>query len=117
MPVVEQLRVIGQAVRLRLIECLAEGAATPHELADQLGLSQQNVSKHLQILYKAGLVRRRREGTIVLYRLADAETIVLFDEIVARVAAQIAELSRLASPDGVGGRLSEPEQSLSDDER
>jgi DNA-binding transcriptional ArsR family regulator len=98
LPVVEQLRVMGQVVRLRLIECLAMGDATPHELADDLGLSQQNVSKHLQILYRAGLVKRRRDGTIVLYSLADEETVVILDEIVARVSAQIAELSRLASP-------------------
>jgi DNA-binding transcriptional ArsR family regulator len=99
MPVVEQLRVMGQVVRLRLIECLADGDATPHELADELGLSQQNVSKHLQVLYRAGLVKRRRNGTIVLYSLADEETVVILDEIVARVSAQIAELSRLASPE------------------
>lgn len=102
LPVVEQLRVMGQVVRLRLIECLAKGDATPHELADELGLSQQNVSKHLQILYRAGLVQRRRDGTTVLYSLADAETVVILDEIVARVSAQIAELSRLASPDRHG---------------
>jgi DNA-binding transcriptional ArsR family regulator len=100
---------MGQVVRLRLIESLAEGAATPHELADQLGLSQQNVSKHLQILYKSGLVSRRREGTIVLYWLADEQTIVLFDEIIARVAAQVEELSRLAFRAGTGrGEADEP---------
>src|SRR5437016_621888 len=89
---------MGQVMRLRLIECLGSGDAAPHELADELGLSQQNVSKHLQILYKAGVVDRRREGTIVLYRLTDAQTMVVVDEIVGRVSAQIAELSRLASP-------------------
>ena len=90
---------MGQVVRLRLIECLEEGDATPHELADALGLSQQNISKHLQVLYKARVVERRREGTTVLYSLADGDTVVILDEIVARVSAQIAELSRLASPE------------------
>jgi hypothetical protein len=37
-----------------LVEQLAAGAATPQELADALGLSQQNVSKHLQILHRSG---------------------------------------------------------------
>jgi DNA-binding transcriptional ArsR family regulator len=97
--VVEQLRVMGQVVRLRLIERLGAGDATPHELADELGLTQQNVSKHLQILYKSGLVRRQREGTMVIYALVDTETLVLFDGIVAGVAAQIAQLSRLAFRD------------------
>lgn len=39
--VAERLRVLGQSVRLRLVEQLADGAATPQELADALGLSQQ----------------------------------------------------------------------------
>lgn len=46
--VAERLAVLGQVVRLRLIEQLADGAATPQELAETLGLTQQNVSKHLQ---------------------------------------------------------------------
>lgn len=102
--VVEQLRVMGQVVRLRLIECLADGTAAPHELADELGLSQQNVSKHLQVLYKAGLVDRRREGTVVLYRLADKESVAILKDIVERIQAQIAELSRLAAPEALDQR-------------
>jgi DNA-binding transcriptional ArsR family regulator len=95
--VVERLRVMGQVVRMHLIECLAQGEAAPHELAEELGLSQQNVSKHLQVLYRARLVRRRRDGTTVLYSLADDTAIGVLDQMVARVSAQIAELSRLAS--------------------
>lgn len=49
----ERLAVLGQVVRLRLVEQLAGGSATPQELADALGLTQQNVSKHLQILQTA----------------------------------------------------------------
>jgi ArsR family transcriptional regulator len=90
---------MGQVVRLRVIECLAEGQATPQELADELGLSQQNVSKHLQVLYRAGLVARRRDGTSVLYSLPDEAAVRVLDGMVAHVSAQIAELSRLASRD------------------
>jgi len=95
--VVDQLRVMGQVVRLRLVECLGQGDATPHELADELGLSQQNVSKHLQVLYKAALVTRRRDGTNVLYSLTDEAAVGVLDQMVGRVSAQIAELSRLAA--------------------
>ena len=45
--VAERLAALGQVVRLRLIEQLASGPATPQELADTLGLTQPNVSKHL----------------------------------------------------------------------
>jgi DNA-binding transcriptional ArsR family regulator len=60
--VADRLRVLGQVVRLRLVEQLRAGEATPQELADTLGLTQQNVSKHLQVLHRSGVVARRPDG-------------------------------------------------------
>jgi predicted transcriptional regulator len=65
--VAERLRILGQPVRLRLVELLTEGASTPQELSDALGLSQQNVSKHLLGLHRAGLISRSPEGPNVVY--------------------------------------------------
>jgi DNA-binding transcriptional ArsR family regulator len=95
--VAERLAVLGQVVRLRLVEQLADGSATPQELADALGLTQQNVSKHLQILYRSGVVSRRPEGANVIYSLSDESTVRLLDDVVASVAEHLRELSALAS--------------------
>jgi DNA-binding transcriptional ArsR family regulator len=67
----DRLRVLGQPVRLRLVEQLIGGSSTPQHLSDALGLSQQNVSKHLLSLHRAGIVSRRPEGANVFYALAD----------------------------------------------
>jgi predicted transcriptional regulator len=56
--VADRLRVLGQVVRLRLVEQLRAGESTPRELADTLGLSQQHVSKHLQVLHRSGVEPR-----------------------------------------------------------
>jgi DNA-binding transcriptional ArsR family regulator len=53
--VTERLRILGQPVRLRLIELLTDGPSTPQELSDALGLSQQTVSKHLFSLHRGGV--------------------------------------------------------------
>lgn len=95
--VAERLAVLGQAVRLRLVEQLAAGAATPQELADALGLSQQNVSKHLQILHRSGLVTRRPDGANVFYALKDESTVKLLEDVVNSVASHLREMSELAS--------------------
>jgi DNA-binding transcriptional ArsR family regulator len=36
-------------------------------------MQQSTASKHLQVLFRAGLVRRRREASAVIYSLADTE--------------------------------------------
>lgn len=95
--VAERLAVLGQVVRLRLVEQLAAGAATPQELADALGLSQQNVSKHLQILHRSGLVTRRPDGANVFYALKDESTVKLLEDVVGSVALHLREMSELAS--------------------
>jgi ArsR family transcriptional regulator len=41
------------------------------ELAEAVGCTQANVSKHLRLLHDARIVRRRAEGTMAFYRLAD----------------------------------------------
>jgi DNA-binding transcriptional ArsR family regulator len=95
--VAERLAVLGQVVRLRLVEQLADGPATPQELVDALGLTQQNVSNHLQILYRAGVVSPRPDGTNVFYSLRDESTVRLLEDVVASVTERLRELSALAS--------------------
>jgi ArsR family transcriptional regulator len=95
--VADRFRVLGQVVRLRLVEQLRAGEATPQELADTLGLTQQNVSKHLQVLHRSGVVARRPDGANVLYRLVDDSTARLLDDVVASVAGHLRGLSALAA--------------------
>jgi len=95
--VADRLRVLGQPARLRLIEQLTAGASTPQELSDAIGVSQQNVSKHLLVLYRAGIVSRRPEGSNVFYALADESAIAVLNETLASVKRQLHELSELAT--------------------
>lgn len=95
--VADRLRVLGQPVRLRLIEQLTGGASTPQELSEAVGVSQQNVSKHLLVLYRAGVVSRRPEGSNVFYTLTDASALAVLNETLASVKRQLRELSELAT--------------------
>lgn len=64
-------RALGSAVRLELIDFLAQGERNVEELATVAGLSVANTSKHLQQLKAAGLVEAHREGKHIRYRLGD----------------------------------------------
>ncbi len=93
----EQLRVLGQPVRLRLVELLSRGPSTPQELSDTLGLSQQNVSKHLLTLYRAGVVSRRPDSPYVFYALVDDTAAGILRMTVESVSDRLRDLANLAS--------------------
>lgn len=65
-------RALSDPTRSRLLLALLEGPNYPAGLADQLGLTRQNVSNHLACLRDCGLVRTHARGRQVSYELVDA---------------------------------------------
>lgn len=103
-PVVElvarRFRLLGEPMRIRILDRLRGADATVQELADTLGASQQNVSKHLNILHDAGIVARRKEGTSAVYAIADESVYALCESVCGSLQRQFANLADL-----VGGNL------------
>ncbi len=81
--VAARFRVLGEPVRLKLLQLVCEGEMSVTELVEAAGAGQANVSKHLGILLEAGLVARRKEGLNVFYRIAD-ESVIELCELVCR---------------------------------
>jgi DNA-binding transcriptional ArsR family regulator len=96
--VAQRLRVLGEPMRIKLLDQLREGDATVGELQEALGASQQNVSKHLGILHGAGLVRRTKQGNTVVYAIDDPAVFELCDQVCGGVRRQIAELEAILQP-------------------
>lgn len=71
-------KAFGSAKRLELVELLAQGERTVDGLARAAGMGVSTVSAHLQVLKLANLVRTRREGTKVFYRLAGDDVADLY---------------------------------------
>ena len=65
------LRAAGERTRLRLLFLLSHGELNVKELTQILGQSQPRISRHLKLLCEAGLLERYREGSWVLFRIAD----------------------------------------------
>lgn len=66
-----RFRVLGEPNRLRLLRALENGELSVSALIEETGLTQANASRHLQTLTQAGILGRRRDGTNVLYHIAD----------------------------------------------
>lgn len=83
--------------RLELLDLLAQGEYTVESLAAAAGLGLSTASAHLQSLKDAGLVRTRREGTFVHYRLAGGDVAALLALLRTVATAHLAEANRAAA--------------------
>lgn len=103
-PVIEliarRFRLLGEPMRIRILERLRSDEATVQQLTDALGASQQNISKHLNILLDAGLVSRHKDGTSAIYGIADASVYALCETVCGSLQRQFTDLATL-----VGGEL------------
>lgn len=89
-------RALGNGRRAEIVDVLAQGERSVDELAAEISQSVANTSQHLQVLAKAGLVRSRRVGTRVFYRLASDRVGELWAAVREVAARHVAEVSVLA---------------------
>jgi len=91
--IAQRFRVLGEPMRIRLLDELRSGPANVGELQERLGASQQNVSKHLGVLLGAGIVSRSKQGTSSRYEIADESVFELCDLVCGGLRRQVAELA------------------------
>ena len=96
--VAQRFRVLGEPMRIKLLDRLRDGDATVGELQQALGASQQNVSKHLGILHATGMVARTKEGNQVRYSISDPSVFELCDQVCGGVRRQLQELEAILQP-------------------
>jgi len=89
--VAKRFRLLGEPMRLRILEVLKDGEKPVNDIVELLEGSQPNISKHLKALCEDGLLDRRREGLNICYSIADPMVFKLC-ELVCNSAAQYARL-------------------------
>lgn len=95
--IARRFRVIGEPMRIRLLDRLREDEATVSDLADALSASQQNISKHLAVLADVGIVGRRKAGNHVYYRIVDEGVFALCEQVCGSVQEQLRALHELVT--------------------
>lgn len=84
-----RFRALAEPARLAILQALRNSEHTVTELVEMTGLTQANVSRHLQQLLASGFVNRRREGLFAYYALADADVLALCDIMCSRVELDV----------------------------
>ena len=93
--IAERFRILGEPMRIRLLDQLREGPVTVGDLQRATGASQQSVSKHLGVLLRSGLVSRSKEGNFSLYAIADEGVFELCEQVCGGLRRQLDELDSL----------------------
>jgi rhodanese-related sulfurtransferase/DNA-binding transcriptional ArsR family regulator len=99
-------KVLSSRSRLLLLDLLSQGEKRVETLAEQVGLGVPNVSNHLRELREASLVRTRREGQHIHYRLAGPsvrELVRALQDVAHEHLAEVREMVRdyYQDPDGL----------------
>jgi len=102
--VARRFRVLGEPMRIKLLDRLREGPASVRELQQALGASQQNLSKHLAILHGASMVSRTKQGNRAVYEISDPAVFELCDQVCGGVRRQVEELDAILRQPAAAGR-------------
>jgi len=89
-------KALGNGHRAEIVDVLAQGERAVEELAGEIDESVANTSQHLQRLAAAGIVRTRRDGNRVLYRLTSDDVAELWASLRRVAASHVAAIEVLA---------------------
>ncbi|MYN08817.1 metalloregulator ArsR/SmtB family transcription factor [Massilia sp. FT127W] len=86
---------LSEPTRLKILHSLCHGERAVNDIVTEIEASQANVSRQINMLFRAKILARRKEGTQVYYRIDDPATLGICQSVCARVSADI--LARSAS--------------------
>lgn len=66
-------KALSDQARVRALLALRDGELCLCQIIDALGLAPSTVSRHMDVLFQAGLVRRRKDGKWHYFQLAGRE--------------------------------------------
>lgn len=92
--VASYFQALSEPTRLHILSLLRDGERNVGELAQLCEHTSANISRHLAILSKHGLVARENRGTSVYYRIADESVYALCDLVCGSIARQFEASAR-----------------------
>ena len=81
-------RVMSAPMRLKIINCLCDGEKNVSYLLTQVNTTQPNMSQHLNTLYKAGILNKRRDGVQIFYSIRDQRIVSICNAVCSDIAAK-----------------------------
>lgn len=73
-------KIFSDSTRVRIIHSLFKNEMNVQEIADTLGMQQSAISHQLRILRQSNLVKTKRNGKTIIYKLADDHVYTIFEQ-------------------------------------
>jgi DNA-binding transcriptional ArsR family regulator len=87
--VAELFSVLATPIRLKIISAVCQGEKNVSQLLSEIDTTQPNMSQHLSMLYRSGVLSKRREGTQIYYRLQSERVATLCRSVCTQVAIEL----------------------------
>lgn len=83
--------VMSEPTRLKIMHAICQEEKSVNNIVDELGATQTNVSRHLGLMYRAGVVAKRKDGNQVFYRIADPAMVEICRTVCTQIAGRMDE--------------------------
>ncbi len=84
-------RVLSEPMRLRIMHAICETEKPVSQIVADVAATQTNVSRHLSLMHRAGLLTRRKHGSQVYYGIADAAMVEICRTVCNQIAGHLDE--------------------------
>jgi ArsR family transcriptional regulator len=101
----ELFGVLATPMRLRILSALCDKEKSVSQLLQEIETTQPNLSQHLNLLYRSGVLAKRKEGTQVIYRVQSEKAVMLCRTVCTQIAIELDESSSVPASERLSPRL------------
>ena len=80
---------LSEPTRLKILNAICDGELSVSDIVERVDSTQTNVSRHLNLMYGKGVLKRRREGSLTFYAIADRNVVALCRTACVQMASQL----------------------------
>ncbi len=91
----ELFTLLGTPMRLRILNALCNGEQSVSQLLEKITTTQPNLSQHLSVLYRSGVLAKRKEGTQVIYRVQSEKALTLCRSVCSQIAIEMDDMPQM----------------------
>ena len=95
----ELFSVLSTPIRLQILGALCDGELSVSQILERVETTQPNLSQHLAILYRHGVIGKRKDGTQVIYNVQSEKAVALCRSVVTQVAIELADPQSVQAED------------------